>query len=60
MTFTVVTIGFSSLRWLAPFAVLVMVLQMWPLLPIPARHRESVPGLYLHERDRDPINVTAD
>lgn len=44
------TIASPDVRWLAPFAGLLVLLQLWPFLPMPSRHRERVPGLYL-QRD---------
>lgn len=50
MVLLVLTLAVHGVRWLAPFAGLLVLLQLWPFLPLPSRHRERVPGLYL-QRD---------
>ncbi|MFM8530149.1 MAG: metalloprotease [Ilumatobacteraceae bacterium] len=44
------TLSSADVRWLAPFAGLLVALHLWPFLPVPARFRDRVPGLYL-QRD---------
>lgn len=60
-TLTIVVLAEPDLRWLAPFALLLVLLQVWPYLPTRRRRPLPLVGVAVDEvPEREPVPMSAE